>query len=874
MKYLTVDGSISIGQRPICFLVNQFNSDTFIREYFEPIKMKTGSSIFFQLHKEAGKKKVPKAVMKSWVDNELLPYLVSMGTKYLMVADPEYFKLLAGTSKAEANLGYVMDSPFGDFKVIYIPNHTSIFRDPEITRSKILQSLEALRDHASGKYKEPGKSIIHSCHYPKTTQDIGQWLDKLLDMGVPLTCDIEAFSLKHYEAGLGTMSFAWDQHNGIAFPIDYLPIAGATAAPYGEKIDNKPVKRLLKSFFTRAKQRGINFKFHNASFDIKVIIYELFMDSIIDNEGLLQGMETLMHNWDCTRIITYLATNTCAGNKLGLKIQAQEFAGNYAQDDEDIKDIRKIPLDQLLEYNLVDTLSTWFTYHKNYPIMVQDEQLPVYLNTFKPANLEIVQMELTGMPLNKKRVLEVKDILEEDERVARNKLNSSPVIQEANDYFRNKWVEKKHSEWKVKRTTPDQCPDDELFNPGSSQKLQYVLFEQLGLPILGLTKSKQPSTEADILKALVHHTEDQIVKDFLQALMDWKAVAIILSTFIPPMVDAPMGPDGWHYMFGSFNLGGTVSGRLSSSNPNMQNLPAGGKYGALIKSCFQAPPGWIFGGLDFASLEDRISALTTRDPNKLKVYIDGYDGHCLRAYAYWPEKMPDIDPNSVESINSIATKYKKIRGDSKEPTFLLTYGGTFRGLMKNCGFSEVDSLKIEGSYHNLYRVSVDWVKSKIEEATRTGYVTTAFGLRVRTPLLKQVVIGTDKTPYEAEQEARTAGNALGQGWCMLNNRACTEFMGKVRASKHRNDIRICGQIHDASYYMIRDNMETVQYVNVNLVKAVQWQDDPAIYHDKVKLGGELSLFYPSWEHEIEIPNGATNEEIMERIHKHLDKLAA
>lgn len=54
------------------------------------------------------------------------------------------------------------------------------------------------------------------------------------------------------------------------------------------------------------------------------------------------------------------------------------------------------------------------------------------------------------------------------------------------------------------------------------------------------------------------------------------------------------------------------------------------------------PPGWIFAGADFASLEDYISALTTRDPNKLKVYIDGYDGHCLRAYAYFPERMPDI----------------------------------------------------------------------------------------------------------------------------------------------------------------------------------------------------------------------------------------
>ena len=65
--------------------------------------------------------------------------------------------------------------------------------------------------------------------------------------------------------------------------------------------------------------------------------------------------------------------------------------------------------------------------------------------------------------------------------------------------------------------------------------------------------------------------------------------------------------------------------------------------GKLIKSCFVAPPGWLFTGLDFASLEDRISALTTKDPAKLAVYLFGFDGHCLRAHSYFSENMPDIE---------------------------------------------------------------------------------------------------------------------------------------------------------------------------------------------------------------------------------------
>ena len=103
----------------------------------------------------------------------------------------------------------------------------------------------------------------------------------------------------------------------------------------------------------------------------------------------------------------------------------------------------------------------------------------------------------------------------------------------------------------------------------------------------------------------------------------------------------------------------------------MQNLPSGSTYGKLIKSVFQSPDNWIFCGADFNALEDRINTLLTRDPNKEKVYTDGYDGHCLRAYSYFGTQMPDII-NTVDSINSIKKKYPNLRSDSKAPTFLLT----------------------------------------------------------------------------------------------------------------------------------------------------------------------------------------------------------
>ena len=253
---------------------------------------------------------------------------------------------------------------------------------------------------------------------------------------------------------------------------------------------------------------------------------------------------------------------------------------------------------------------------------------------------------------------------------------------------------------------------------------------------------------------------------------------------------------------------------------------------------------------------------------------DGYDGHCLRAYAYFSDQMPDIDPNSVESINSIEVKYKPLRQKSKNPTFALTYDGTFKTLMTNYGFSEEFAKRIVASYKGLYQVSIQWVQAKLDQASKDGYITAAFGLRVRTPLLKQVVRGNSKTPYEAEAEGRSAGNALGQSWCLLNNRAASEFMGEVRKSKHRLDIRPCAHIHDAQYYLIRDDLEPILFTNERLVHAVKWQDHPDIWHDEVKIGGELSIFWPDWSKEVVIPNDATADEIVTAVEKHRAKLVA
>lgn len=856
MRYIT---SQDTGKYPIAILGHQIRREEMIKTYLLPNDLSMEDFIFIELHSAPGKKKTPAREIKEFIQQELQQVLDDAETQYIICTDSDYFKILTKEAKAEANLGYVCDSVWGKQKVIYTPNYRQVFYDPPVVRAKIAQGMDALLNHIRGQYAEPGQGIVEFEAYPDTPEKIKAWLDQLLEMNKPLAIDIESFGLKHYNAGIGTITFCWSKTQGIAFNVDYEPIKGATEAPYGRINRNDIVRNLLREFFIKYTQRQM---YHNISYDVYILIYQLFMDNLIDTEGLLHGMEIMLRNWDCTKLITYLATNSCAGNHLSLKEQAQEYAGNYAQDD--IKDICLIPNEQLLRYNLIDGLCTWYTYEKHWDTLIADDQLDVYNNIFKPACEDIIQMQLTGMPMNMETVNQVAEEMETDRNQALKTIRESSLMKNFTLMLRQEWVDDKNAKLKKKQVTLADC--DIEFNPNSGPQLQKLLFDYIGLPVLGLTKSKQPATDGDTIKALRTHTQSEEVKELLNALIDYKLVDKIITSFIPAFRNAQPGPDGWHYLFGNLNLGGTVSGRLSASEPNLQTTPSGSKYAKKIKKCFEAPPGWIFCGLDFASLEDRISALTTKDPQKLKVYTDGYDGHSLRAYAYFGEQMPDIE-DTVESINSIQHKYKSLRSDSKAPTFLLTYGGTYMGLMKNCGFSEDKAKLTEKRYHDLYVVSDAWVQAKLDEAAKTGYVTAAFGLRVRTPLLAQVLRGTCKTPYEAEAEGRTAGNALGQSWCLLNNRAGSEFMRKVRTSEFRLDIRPCIHIHDAQYFMIRDNMDTLQYTNKHLVEAVNWQDHPDIAHPDVGLGGELSLFYPTWANEIEIPNHATPEEVHQIIQK-------
>lgn len=810
-------------------------------------------------YNEAGK--APAKFIKEQLDR-ILGELAALGTRYLYVADSAYFKTLTGSSKAEPHIGYVLPCKIKGhehLQVVLGVNHQALIYNPEL-QSKLDLTLHALASLVKGSYQAPGSGIIHSAHYPKSLQEIAQSLQELLKQP-RLEADIEAFSLRHHKAGIGSIAFAWNQHEGVAFAVDYVEYPADSeevkSGLYGFQTRNTAVRQLLRDFF---EQYQGELTFHGGSYDLKVLIYSLWMTDHLDTPGLLEGLEVMTRRYHDTKIIAYLATNSTAGNVLALKPLAHEFAGNWAVDE--IKDIRRIPLPKLLQYNLVDALCTNYVREKYYPIMVQDQQEELYFSLMLPSQKLIIQLELTGMPLCPHKVQEARAKLEAIRDNHIDVICNSPEVQALNQRLQHDAMVKANAKLKTKQH-PITKFSDVVFNPNSGPQLQILLYEQLQLPVIDLTDTKMPATGAETLDKLINHATQQSHKDLLAALIGYGKATKILSTFIPAFEEAVRTADNTAWLHGSFNLGGTVSGRLSSSDPNLQNLPANSVYGKLIKECFVAPDGWIFAGADFNSLEDYISALTTKDPNKLNVYIKGFDGHCLRAAYYFRDQVPHIDLDDPKSVNSLKKTHPELRQESKAPTFLLTYGGTYHGMMSNLGWSEAKAKEIEKGYHDLYQVSDQYVQSRLAQASKDGYVEVAFGLRVRTPLLAQVVWGGPRMPYEAAAEGRTAGNALGQSYGLLNNRAAVEFFQKVWTSKYRYDIKPVALIHDAIYILIRDDVEVVEWANRELIQSMRWQELPEIQHPTVKLGAALDLFWPSWAKATTLPNDADQATIIE-----------
>lgn len=528
--------------------VNHFAVDTYITKDFK-LDYK-----ILELYQNPNKKKTPTSDIRTYLNEVLLPEISDKIFDYILCCNADYFKILTKKRKAEAYLGYALPLEFVSLvpplNVFYGPSVGSFFYDATKAQERLNKAVTALYKHATSIYTEPGSNVQNRVEIIQEYQ-LPELIDNIIGDKKDFTFDLETYSLKHYNSGLGSIAIALDINKAYSLYV------GNENHIYDTKLAKE-----LKRLFTNKKSRCIA---HNFSFDAYILVYQLFMKDVLDQRGLLYGLKTLTKNWDCTQIITYLATNTCSGNDLSLKTQAQEFAGNYALDD--IKDIRKIDKKDLLIYNGVDALSTWFTYDEKYPILLKDNQKDIYENIFKPSMKEVLQMQLTGIPVDYSKVSGVEQKITNDLNSANKLILNNPYINKANRLLAKEWVSKRNKELKVKKVGISDYK--EQFNISSPKQLRVLLYDSMGLIESKTTASGEFSTDKNTLEHLINKEQDIEKKELLKQISQVKLATKILTTYIPIFRDAYEAPNGWHYVYGSFKLGGTVSGRMCVSEDTL-----------------------------------------------------------------------------------------------------------------------------------------------------------------------------------------------------------------------------------------------------------------------------------------------------------------
>ena len=340
----------------------------------------------------------------------------------------------------------------------------------------------------------------------------------------------------------------------------------------------------------------------------------------------------------------------------------------------------------------------------------------------------------------------------------------------------------------------------ETFNLASPKQLGTILFEKLGIPSVKKTKTGQHSTAEEVLQELAEEYE------IPKLLLEHRSLSKLKSTYtdkLPLQVNVDTGR-----VHTSYNQTGAATGRLSSSDPNLQNIPVRSDEGRRIRQAFIADKGKCLVAADYSQIELRIMAHLSQDKNLLKAFAEGVDVHKATAAEVFGVPLDEVESEQRRAAKAI--------------NFGLIYGMSAFGLAKQLGIGRYEAQDYVNLYFERYPGVKDYMDSTREKAADRGYVETVFGRRLYLPDINA------RNAQQRQYAERTAINAPMQGTAAdIIKRA----MIKVDAAIHDSglDAKVVMQVHDELVVevaesqveqlsdLLRSNMESAADLSVKLV---------------------------------------------------------
>ncbi|HCG8219589.1 TPA: DNA polymerase I [Vibrio parahaemolyticus] len=551
------------------------------------------------------------------------------------------------------------------------------------------------------------------------------WLEKLKAAEL-FAFDTETDSLDYMVANLVGLSFAIDEGMAAYVPVahDYLD------AP--EQLDRDWVLEQLKPILEDDAQAkvGQNLKYDASvlaryGIEMKGIKYDTMLASYVYNSvGGKHDMDSLALRFLQHSCISFEQIAGKGKNQLTFNQIELEQASPYAAEDADV---------------------TLRLHNRLFANIEQDEKLKsVYEEIEMPLVPVLSRIERTG-------------VLIDDMKLSAQSVEIAARLEE---------LEQKAYEIA-----------EQEFNMNSPKQLQAILFEKMGLPVVKKTPSGTPSTNEEVLQELA------LDYPLPKLILEYRGLAKLKSTYtdkLPKMINPSTGR-----VHTSYHQAVTATGRLSSTDPNLQNIPIRNEEGRRIRQAFVAPAGYKILAVDYSQIELRIMAHLSGDQALLDAFRDGKDIHAATA--------AEIMGVSIDQVSS------EQRRRAKAVNFGLIYGMSAFGLAKQLGIPRGEAQAYMDKYFERYPGVMQYMEDTRSAAADKGYVETIFGRRLHLPEIKS------RNGMRRKAAERAAINAPMQGTAADIIKKAMLLVDQWIQEEGNGRVKLLMQVHDELVFEVEES---------------------------------------------------------------------
>ncbi|TKF34213.1 DNA polymerase I [Vibrio kanaloae] len=318
---------------------------------------------------------------------------------------------------------------------------------------------------------------------------------------------------------------------------------------------------------------------------------------------------------------------------------------------------------------------------------------------------------------------------------------------------------------------------EQEFNMNSPKQLQAILFEKMGLPVIKKTPSGSPSTNEEVLQELA------LDYPLPKLIIEYRGLAKLKSTYtdkLPKMINAETGR-----VHTSYHQAVTATGRLSSTDPNLQNIPIRNEEGRRIRQAFVAQHGWKILAVDYSQIELRIMAHLSGDKALLEAFQQGKDIHAATA--------AEIIGVDIESVTS------EQRRRAKAVNFGLIYGMSAFGLAKQLGIPRGEAQHYMDTYFERYPGVMQYMEDTRSAASEQGFVETIYGRRLHLPEIKS------RNGMRRKAAERAAINAPMQGTAADIIKKAMLLVDEWIQAEGDGRVKLLMQVHDELVFEVEES---------------------------------------------------------------------